>query len=99
MEPLVQPPQHELNPPSTNEIPTDNAEQLVLPVEKPEKERPHQSLPPRREIYLISAKIALVLILAIPYLTFCFVVHYRNIPIGRSRVLGLPFVHCEQYHS
>ena len=90
---LVRSPPHELNSPSANEISTDNAEQSVL-LEKPEKEQLHQ-LPPRRlEIYLIWAKIALVFIFAISYLTFCFVVHYRNVPIGRS-----PFLHCEQYYS
>jgi hypothetical protein len=91
---LVRPPPHELNPPSADEISTDNAEQLVL-FEKPEKEQ-LQLPPPRREIYLISAKLALVLILAISYLTFCFIAHYRHIPIDR---LSLSFLHCEQYHS
>ena len=80
---------------SANGISTDNAEQLVL-LKKPEKE---QLRTPRHEIYFISAKIALVLIFAISYLTFCFIVHYRNVPIGRSGVLGLPFLHCEQNHS
>ena len=95
---LVRSPPHELNSPSANEISTDNAEQSVL-LEKPEKEQLHQ-LPPRRlEIYFIWAKIALVFIFAISYLTFCFVVHYRNIPIGLSGGLSLPFLHCEQYHS
>ena len=96
---LVQPPPHdsesELDPPSANEISTDNAEQLVLVAGKLEKERLHQLPPPRREIYLISAKLALLLIFAISYLTFCFVVHYHNVPIGRSRDLGFPFPHCE----
>jgi hypothetical protein len=92
---LVRPSPHEHNPPS--EISTDNAEQLVL-LEKPKKERLHQLPPPRHEFYLISAKLALFLISAISYLTFCFIVHYRHVPIGRSGVLGLPF-HCEQYHS
>ena len=95
---LVRPPPHELNPPppSTDEISTDNKEQFVL-IEKPKKERLHQLTPPRREIYLISAKFALFLIFAISYLTFCFIVHYHNVPIGRSA--GLPFLHCEKYHS
>jgi len=104
---LVRPsgPSHEpstiANTPSANDTSTnnaDNAEQLVL-VEKPVKEWLHQLRPPRREIYVISAKLVLVLIFAISYLTFCFIVHYRNIPLGRSRVLGLPFLHCEQQHS
>jgi hypothetical protein len=86
------------NPPSANDTSTDDAEQSNL-VEKPEKERLHPLRPPRREIYVILAKLALVLLLAISYLTFCFIVHYRNVPIGRSRALGLPFIHCEQYHS
>ena len=95
---LVRPSPHELNPPSVNKISTDNVEQLVL-LEKPKKERLHQLPPPRHEIYCISAKLALFLISAISYLTFCFIVHYHRIPIGRSGVLGLPFSHCEQYHS
>ena len=79
---------------------TDNAEQLVL-LEKGQMEwlQLHQLPPPRREIYLISAKIALVVIFAISYITFCFIVHYNNVPIGLSRVKGLPFLHCEQFHS
>jgi hypothetical protein len=95
----VLPPPHELNgdPPSANEISTDSAEQLGL-LEKSEKPLP-QIPPPRREIYLISAKIALVLIFIIFYHTFCFIVHYRHVPIGRSGILGLTFLHCEQYHS
>jgi hypothetical protein len=95
---LVRPPPHELNPPSADEISTDNPEQLVL-LEKPEKERLRQLPAPRREIYLISAKLALVLIFAISYLTFGIIVHYRNVPIGRSGVLGISFLRCEQYHS
>ena len=95
---LHQLPPHELNPPSVNDISTDNAEPLVF-LEKSEKERLHQLPPARREIYLISAKVALVLIFTIFYLTFCFIVHYRNIPIGRSGVLSLPFLHCKNYHS
>ena len=95
---LVRLPAHELNPPSAHEIPTDNAEQLVL-LEKPEKERLLQLPPPRREIYLIMAKLALVLIFATSYLTFCYIAHRRgNIRIGRSGVLGQPFFQCEQYH-
>ena len=90
---------HELNPRSTDEISTENAEQSVL-LEKPDsaKEQLHQIPPPRREIYFLSAKIALVLVFTIFYHTFCFIAHYRSIPIGN---LGLSFlqVHCEQYHS
>jgi len=93
---LVRSPPHGLDPPSANEISsTDNAGQLGL-LEKPEKERLHQLPPPRREICLISAKLVLVPILAISYLTFCVVVHHYHVPIGRSRVLGLPFHHCKQ---
>jgi hypothetical protein len=79
---------------------TDNAEQLVL-LEKPEKEWLHQLRPHRREIYLISAKLALALIFSISYLKFCFTVQHHHIPIGRSETvgLGLPFLHCKQYHS
>ena len=94
-------PPHELNPPSANEMSTDNAElERLNLLENPEKERLHLLPPSRREIYVISAKIALVLIFAIFYLTFCFIVHYRNVPIGRSGVLSmsLPFLHCENYH-
>ena len=97
---LHQLPPHELNPYSDNEMSTDNAEQLaLLDSEIPEKERLHQLSPSRRKIYLRSANIALVLIFAIFYLAFCFIVHYRNIPIGRSGVLSLPFLHCKNYHS
>ena len=95
---LVRPPPHELNPPPANEISTNNPEQLAL-LEKAERERLHQLPAPRREIYFISAKLALVLIFAISYLTFCVIVHYRNVPIGRGGVLGIPFLRCEQYHS
>jgi hypothetical protein len=70
---LVQPPPHELNPPSADEVSTDNVEQLGF-LEKPEKERLYQLPAPRRELYLISTKFALVLIFAISYLTFCYVV-------------------------
>ena len=90
---------HELNPPSADEVSTDNTEQSVL-LENPEKEKEqlHHILPPRREIYFLSAKIGLVLVFTIFYHTFCFIAHYRSIPIGN---LGLSFlqVHCEQYHS
>jgi len=95
---VVRPPPHELKPSSADEMSNDNAEQSVL-LEKPEKERFHQLPPPRREIYVISAKLALVFIFAISYLTFCYIVHYRHIPIGRSGVPpGLPLLRCEQYH-
>jgi hypothetical protein len=95
---LVRPPPHEHTPASANKISTDNTEQVVL-LEKPGKERLHQLPPPRREIYLISAKLALFLIFVTSYLTFCFIVHHHNIPIGRSGVrLGLPFLHCVKYH-
>ena len=97
---LVQPLPHEINSPSASESSADNAKQLVL-LEKPGKEleRLHQLPPPRREIYLISAKIVLVLIFIISYHTFCIIVHYRQVPIGRSATLGLPFLHSKQYHS
>ena len=97
---LVQPLSHEINSPSASESSADNAKQLVL-LEKPGKEleRLHQLPPPCREIYLISAKIVLVLIFIISYHTFCFIVHYRQVPIGRSATLGLPFLHSKQYHS
>jgi hypothetical protein len=92
---IVQPPTlstQELNPPFANDIST---EQLVL-LEKPENEKPYQLLvpPPRREILLTSAKIAFLLIFAIFYLTFCVVVHYRNVPSG-SGVVGFLFLQCE----
>ena len=90
---LMRPPQHELNPSSANEISTDNTEQLVL-LEKPKKEQLQQLPTPRHKIYVISAKLALVLI---SYLTFCFIVHYHHVPIGQS--VGLSFLHCEQYDS
>ena len=62
-----------LNPHSANEISTDNAEQSVL-LEKPENEQLHQIRSPRREIYFISAKIALVLIFIISCHSSCFIV-------------------------
>ena len=94
---LVQPLPHEIYSPSASESSADNAKQLVL-LERPGKEleRLHQLPPPRRQICLISAKLALVPIFAISYLTFCVVVHYHNVPIGRSGALGLSFHHCEQ---
>jgi hypothetical protein len=85
---LVRPPPGELNPPSANEISTDDAEQFVL-LEKPEKERVHQLL-------RIPAKFSVFLILAICYLTFCIIVRYRIVPIGPRGVLGVPFLHREQ---
>ena len=95
---LIRPLPHKLTPATANETSTDNAEKVVL-LEKPAKERFHLLPQPRRDIYLISAKLALVLISAISYLTFCFIVRHHNIPIGRSGVqLGLPFLHCEKYH-
>ena len=95
----LRPPPHELNPPSADEISTDNAEQLSF-LGAPEKERLHRLLPPRREIYLKSAKLALFPIFSISYLTFCYVAHYYHVPIGRKGIPGLPFFpHSEQYHS
>ena len=91
-------PTHELNPPTAGEISTDNAEQLVL-LEKPEKEQLHQIPPPSREKYFMSAKIVFALIFIIFYHTFCYIVNYHAVLIGRSGILGLPFLHCEQCHS
>ena len=90
-------PPHEFNPPSADETSTNNIQQSVL-LKKPdsEKEQLHRIPPPRGEIYFLSAKIALVLVFTIFYHTFCFIVHYRSIPIGK---LGLSFLHSEQYHS
>ena len=90
-------PLHEFNPPSADETSTNNIQQSVL-LKKPdlEKEQLHRIPPPRREIYFLSAKIALVLVFTIFYHTFCFIVRYRSIPIGN---LGLSFLHSEQYHS
>ena len=92
---LPPPPPHDPSSPSANETPTDNTEQWVLPVENPEKQRLPQLPAPRpgRDIYLTAAKLVLVLIFAISYLTFCFVVRYRHLPIGRS--VGLPSLQCE----
>jgi hypothetical protein len=80
-------------------LPTEEVELDLLV--KPEKERLHKLPTPRREIYFISAKIAFFLIIAISYHTFCFIVHYRIVPIGKNGVLGtpVPFLHCEKYHS
>ena len=102
---LLQPPPHELNPTSANEISTDTAKELSLPEEQLQHQltpSPQPQARPSREIYLISAKIALVLLLGISYFTFCFIVHYHHISIGPRGVLGLPklpFLQCEQYHS
>jgi hypothetical protein len=74
-------------------LPTEEVELALF--DKPEKERLHKLRTPRREIYLISAKIAFVLIIAITYHTFCFIVHYHIVPIGKSGVLGTPLLHCE----
>ena len=93
---LVRPPPHDPSSPSAKRISTDNAEELML-LETPEKERPHQLPPPHSGIMLKSARLVLVLILALSYLTFCFIVHYRNVPVGGSEVLGPPSLHCEQY--
>ena len=95
---LVRPPPHELNPLSVNEISTENAEKSVL-LDKPEKERLHRLAAPRRKIYLISAKLALFSFWPYPISHFASFVHYYNVPIGRSGVRVLPFLHCEQYHS
>ena len=97
---LVQPPpqRSELESPSANEFSTDNAENLVL-LEKLENEKLYQLPHPRRAIFLSWTKIALFLIIAIFYHTFCLIVHHRgNVQIGGSGVLGLPFFQCEQYH-
>ena len=84
---------------SLMENPQTEEVELVL-LNKPEKEQVHKLPTPRREIYFVSAKIALFLLIAITYHTFCFVVHYHIIPIGtKSGVLVTPFFHCEQYHS
>jgi hypothetical protein len=95
---LVQPPPHELNPPSADEVSTDNVEQLGF-LEKLEKEQLYQLPAPHHELYLILAKLGLFLIFAISYLTFCFIVHYRDVPLSRSVVRGLLFPHCEQCQS
>ena len=80
-------------------LPTEEVELPVALVDKPaKKEQVHKLLTPRREIYFISAKIALVLIIAITFLTFGFIVHYRIVPIGKSGVLVAPFLHCKLYH-
>ena len=93
---LVQPPPQledsELNP--QNGISTNKAEQSVL-LEKPQNENLYQLPRPRYAVFYTSTKIAFLLIFAIFYHTFCFIVHYRNVPIGGSGVLYLAFFHCE----
>ena len=84
-----------LNPPSANGISTNKAELSVL-LEKPENDNRYQLPRPRYAVFHTSTKIAFLLI-AIFYHTFCFIVHYRNVPIGGSGVLDLPFFDCEQF--
>ena len=95
---LVRSPPHELIPPSANEISTDKAEQLVL-LEKPENEKFYQLPRPRCAVFQTSTKIALLLIVAIFYHTFCFIVQIYKVPIGGSGVMDLAFFDCEQFHS
>ena len=78
--------------------------ELVL-LNKPEKEQVHKLPTPRREIYFVSAKVALVLIIAITYHAFCFYIalnhdQHHIVPIGKSGALVTPFlqVHCKLYH-
>ena len=85
---------------SSEGIYTDDTKELnqqpLLDTSK--KEQLSRLLPPHSRLNLKSAlRIALVLIFAVSYLTFCWIVHYHTVPIGGSGVLGLPFVHCEQY--
>ena len=44
-----------------------------------------------------TLKIALVLILATSYLTFCVIAYYRAIPIGGKGVVSVFFFNCERY--
>ena len=100
---LVLPPTFRL---SLMETPQTEDIELGL-LNRPEGERVHKLPTPRREIYFVSAKIALVLIIAIIYHTLCFYIaldynryHYHIVPLGtKSGDLVTPFLHCEQYHS
>jgi hypothetical protein len=79
--------------------PHDAEESTQTLLDTPEKEKQLPQLPlPHSGFNLKSAlEIALVLILATSYLTFCVIAHYRNIPIGSNGVVNLYFFHCEQY--
>ena len=84
------------NPPSPNDIFTDNAEQpLLLKLENPRSNGfINTSTSPWNLFYIIQNCscshfhhfLSLILL-------------HRSTPIGRSGILGPPFLHCEQYHS
>lgn len=92
---------HDSDASPSEQISTDQAEELTRQksLDTSGKEQLAQLLPPRSGLNLKSAsKIALFMVIATSYLTFCFIVHRSRIPIGGTgfRVPGLP-VHCEQY--
>ena len=93
---------HDTDASSSEQISTDKAEQLTQQksLDTSGTEQLAQLLLPRSGFNLKSAlKIVLVVVLATAYLTFCFIVRHRAIPIGRKgfTVQNLPFLHCEQY--
>ena len=66
-------------------------------LEKPEDKKLYQLPRPRRATILSLTRIALFLIIAIFYHTFCLIVYFRgDVQIGGSQLLGLHFLHCEQ---
>lgn len=86
----------------SEQISTDKAENLAQQklLGTSGKEQLAHLIPPRSGLNLKSVlKIALVVVLATSYLTFCFIVRHGTIPIGENgfTVRGLPFLHCEQY--
>ena len=56
---------------------------------------------PHLAVKFILYRLNLLFFLFWPYPIshFASFVHYYNVPIGRSGVRVLPFLHCEQYHS
>ncbi|KDR66545.1 hypothetical protein GALMADRAFT_259061 [Galerina marginata CBS 339.88] len=94
---LAQPlPRRDPNAFSAERISADNAEESIREtlLGTSEKEQlPRLPLPHSGLNLKSTLKIVLVLFLAISYLTFCGIVHYHNVPIGGSGVLGLPFIH------
>ena len=96
---------HDSDVSSSEQISINKAENLIKrkSLDTSGKEQLTQLLLPRRGLDLKSIlKIALVVVLATSYLTFCFIVHHVTIPIEGNglTVLGPSFIHCEQYcHS
>jgi len=85
---------------SSEPISTDDAKESTQQplLDKSKKEKVSQLLPLRSGLNLKSVlKIVLALVFSLSYLTFCWIVYYRTVPISGGGVLSLSFVHCEQY--